>query len=318
MLYRFTRLKFPNRFFFPQVFTLYILLGLTTSCLKTTKVIQTPQRIQKAKVLTSSQILNLLTQKAEAVKSIQVSTMKAYFVGGDEEYGKVERYLGIPGYILAQKPSQLRITLQNPVTKSSLADLVCGDKEIRMWIPSKNKFFIGPIQLDRINLEQIKVNNKESENPLLNLRPQHFFPALLFNPPVETEDMQYFLEEEASSSARYYVVGVILKPKDAQTPPQLARRIWLERYDLQVTKEKFYGQDGRVLAEINYSRYQEVNGVNVAHKIDLQRFPEHYSMTLLLDRVKINLLLQEKSFQLNRIPSAELIDLSSNGSAVSP
>ncbi len=289
---------------------LFFLAAASPSCLKTTKVIQAPFRVKKAKVLTQEQIISLLNQKADSVKSLQVSSMKAYFVGGDEDYGKIEKYMGIPGYILAQKPNQLRITLQNPVTKSSLADLVCDAQQIRMWIPSKNKFFVGPAVLPKFERDQAVMSNKEMENPLVNLRPHHFFPALLFNRPLENEDMKFFLEEESTTSARYYVVGVATFSQDRRESLQLVRRIWLERFDLQVTKEKFYSEDGKLQAEINYSNYQDINGISIPQKIDLQRFQEHYSMTLLLDRVKINASLQEKSFQLNMIPTAELVDLS--------
>jgi outer membrane lipoprotein-sorting protein len=286
----------------------FCLLFLSSSCLKTTKILQIPARIQKAKTLSRQEIVELLRQKASKVQSLQVSSMKAYFVGGDAESGKVERYLGVPGYVLAQKPSHMRVTLQNPVTKSSLADMVSDDKEIRMWIPIQNKYFIGPADMSQILLDKKKYD-RANGNPLLNLRPHHLLPALLFIDPLDSEKKRIFVEEEGDETNRYYVVGIIDTADNSENEIQLFRKIWIERFDLHVVKERWYGLEGKIQAEILYSNYQEVDGASIPFKIDLQRFPEHYSMTFVLNKVKINPRLLEKTFQLNQPAGAEIVDL---------
>lgn len=287
------------------------LLPISSACLKTTKILKIPARIQKAKILNRHEILELLQKKASQVQSLQVSSMKAYFIGGDEESGKVERYLGVPGYILAQKPHLMRVTLQNPVTKSSLADLISNGSEIRMWIPIQNKYFIGPSDMGPITLDKKKYD-RANGNPLLNLRPHHLFPALLFVDPLDSANSRVFLEEEGDATSRYYVVGIIDTTENPENTLQLLRKIWIERYDLHIVKERLYGPEGKVQAEILYDNYQDVDGISVPFKIDLQRFPEHYSMTFHLNKVKINPQLQEKAFQLNQPPGAEVVDLYSS------
>lgn len=277
-----------------------LLVGLvSTSCIKSTRVVHVPERKQQARSLSRSELAKLLEERAAAVQSLQASSVKAYVVAGDPDLGKEERYRGAPGYVLAQRPNYLRITIQNPLTKTSLADLVSDGTEVKMWIPRLNKFFVGSTNISRIDYPSA------NENPLANVRPQHILPALLFTSPLSRSTDQVFLEEDSDASANYYVVGVLEMGLDSG--PLLSRRIWIERSKLQVTREKYYAGDGKVAAAINYLQYQNIDGQPVAVKIKLQRYAEHYSMTLELDRVKLNPSLQAGAFQLNKIPSAELV-----------
>lgn len=280
------------------ILLLCLLMG-TLSCVKRTRIVTVPERVRQAHTLSRAEIATLLDQRAAAIQSLQSSSMKAYFAGGDETSGKVERYMGVPGYVLAQKPDRLRITLQNPVTKTSLADMLSDGQEVKIWIPRLNKFFVGPANIGRVEYSQA------NENPLANLRPQHILPMLLFDSPFSKGGDRVFVEEDSDASAKYYVVGELRQGPNSQW--QLARRVWVERYEQSVTRERFYAGDGRTIADIRYSRYQEIDGVPVAVRIELQRYEEHYSMTMELDRVRVNPQLQPIAFQLDKPPSAELV-----------
>src|SRR5437773_145768 len=90
-----------------------------SSCVTRTQIVTPPQRVQQAKTLDRAGLTKLLEARG-SLRSLQASAMRAHFIGGDQDTGKVERYIGVPGYALAERPDRLRITLQNPVTKTSL------------------------------------------------------------------------------------------------------------------------------------------------------------------------------------------------------
>lgn len=271
------------------------------ACIKRTQIIKVPKRIREAKSLTRSELKTLLEKRGSEIRSLQASSLKARFVGGDQESGKMERYMGVPGYVIAERPNLLRITLQNPMTKSSLADLVSDGSEVKIWIPRLNKFFTGPIDMTQV------IYPKAGENPLARIRPQHIFSALLFDTPNTDDWARIFIEEDSDDAAKYYVVGVTELGADGDLV--LSRRIWIERSESRVTRERHYAQDGKVIAEIFYRKYEIIDGIQVPVKVELQRRVEHYSMTLELDRIKVNPSLRASAFQLKKIPSAELVML---------
>jgi hypothetical protein len=243
----------------------------------------------------------LLNEYEAQIQSLQVSSLRAQFVGGDAEVGKQERYIGVPGYLLVQRPYYLRITLQNPVTKTSLADMVSDESQIKIWIPRLNKFFTGPSNLSKIDYP------KANENPLANLRPQHILPALLFSSPFSNTTDHVFIEEETDVAAKYYVVGVAESAGNSEL--RLRRKIWIERSELQLARERYYAGEGTPIAEIRYSSYQNIDRHFMAARIELQRFIEHYSMVLDFQRIQVNPVLSASAFQLNKIPTAELVML---------
>ena len=88
-------------------------------------------------------------------------------VGGAKK-GKVTEYSEITGYILAEKPSMLRMIGQIPIVKNRAFDMVSNAQGFELWIPAKNRFIIGPSRGDQALAE-----------PLENLRPQIILEALL-------------------------------------------------------------------------------------------------------------------------------------------
>jgi outer membrane lipoprotein-sorting protein len=272
-----------------------------TACIKSTRVINTPPQILQAKVLNREQLIELLQQRASIVKTLQVSSLKAHFSGGDQETGKVERYMGVPGYLLGERPASLRITLQNPVTKSSLADIVSDGKEVSLWIPTRNKLFKGPVDIERIGDPRV------AQNPLANLRPQHLIPALLFGTLPESVRESLLVEEESDALAKYYVLSLVQRNGEGRL--DLARRIWVERSSLNVTRERYYKADGLVIAEIRYLQYRDFEGAQLPTRLELQRPLEHYALTLEIERIKLNPQILPAAFQLARIPGAELVEL---------
>ena len=62
---------------------------------------------------------------------------------GGAKKGKVTDYQEIRGYILAEKPTMLRMIGLFPVVRNRAFDMVSDGTDFKLWIPPKNKFIVG-------------------------------------------------------------------------------------------------------------------------------------------------------------------------------
>ena len=104
----------------------------------------------------------------QPVHTVNATVDIATTVGGAKK-GRVTEYSEITGYILAEKPSALRMIGQFPIVKNRAFDMVSNAQGFELWIPAKNRFIIGPSEV-----------TKPSPNALENLRPKIIMDALLF------------------------------------------------------------------------------------------------------------------------------------------
>ncbi len=105
--------------------------------------------------------------------------------------------------------------------------MASDSQTFRVSIPSKNKFLVGPVAVER-------AGNK----PIENLRPQHLLDALLW-PEIRKEETVLF-EEFNDENARYYVLTVLR----GGYRTEILRKIWFDRADLQVARLQSFGPRG--------------------------------------------------------------------------
>src|ERR1700752_5366164 len=85
---------------------------------------------------------------------------------------------------------------QAPVIGKTIFDMASDGKEFRVWLPTKNKFLVGDVRLER-----------NSEKPLENLRPQNLLDALLW-PEIRKEET-VLIEEFNDENTRYYGLTIL-------------------------------------------------------------------------------------------------------------
>src|SRR3954447_23488953 len=135
------------------------------------------------------ELIEFIDKQAAKVQSLQATVDIDTSVGGIKK-GKVTDYQQIRGYVLARKPSMLRMIGLLPVVRTTAFDLVSDGNEFKLWIPPKNRFVQGRNEVTTPNPQQ----------PLENLRPQHIYDALLLraiDPKVEHAVMQSDFEQVA-------------------------------------------------------------------------------------------------------------------------
>ncbi len=284
-----------------SILALLPLLG--AGCAASRKRAVAPAQIRFAKAATKSELAQDYDRQAEAVRSISAAVQIAP-VAGSEYSGVIEQYHEVGGFVLAKAPDEIRVIGQAPVLNKNVFDMVSNGRTFRIFIPSRNKFLVGPASLER-----------PSEKPIENLRPQHILDAL-FWPPLPAGRPLLFEEAEIGPE-RYYVL-TLLRPSD--TGLEMARKIWFDRADLKISRLEIYGPGGRLDSDIAYADWQPVAGTSAGanggsssgifpRKIAIRRPQEDYELTISVTRLTLNPEIAEDRFTLEQPPGTELVRL---------
>ena len=81
------------------------------------------------------------------MKSLNATVNIDTSVGGAKK-GKVTDYQQISGYILLRRPSMIRMIGLFPLVRNKAFDMVSDGNEFKLWIPVKNKFYVGHNDVD--------------------------------------------------------------------------------------------------------------------------------------------------------------------------
>ncbi len=154
-----------------------------------------PQTRPVVRDATREELLEKYNDIARGVKSVN-ATVELRPTAGSKYSGVIEEYHEVKAFLLAQRPAQIRMVGQAPVIGKTIFDMASDAETFRVYIPSKNKFLVGSVALER-----------SSDKPIENLRPQHLLEALLW-PEVRKEEIVLF-EEFNDETARYYILTVL-------------------------------------------------------------------------------------------------------------
>jgi len=269
-------------------------------CLFRTRPVQ--RRVSDAPLKTSSQqeLIQYLNTQAAAIRSLQ-ATVDINASVADES--KVTDFSEIRGYVLARKPSMLRLKGLMPLVRNTAFDMVSDGAHFKLWIPTKNKFVVG-------------ANNVETAQPkqkLENLRPQHIYDALLL--PEIGADHIAVLEngyETVLDSKKHpvdqpdYELAVIEKGPNGWF---LSRKIEFSRNDLLPHRQQIYDQEGNVVTDAHYLEYKDYSGTQFPSNIQIERPREGYDIALSIVKLDLNKPLTDDKFVLEQPPGAAVVHL---------
>lgn len=287
------------------------LLGLL-SCQPAVKKTErlSPEQVLPLRTATLEELLEQLRQEAAAITSINAvaelvpSTGSAYS-------GVIEQYHDVRAFVLAERRSEsaagnpsgrwVRLLGQAPIVRKNIFDMVADEDGFRIFIPSKNKFVVGPTQLHR-----------HSDKPIENLRPQHLFDALFFEAPLP--DAPHLLEENEFGGLRYYAVSEII----ATPPPAgladsggmaLHRKWWFERSRLDLVRVQHFEAGGKLVADIHYADWGREGPAPFPARIELVRPQEDYRLQLNIKELTLNQPLPPDAFELEKPEGVEVVEL---------
>jgi hypothetical protein len=279
--------------------TLTALSGGCGGAVKTTKVMA-PGTKPVMLSATREQLLGIYDATASTVRSVN-ATLELKPTAGSAYSGIIEEYHEVKAFLLAQRPASIRVVGQAPVIGSTVFDMASDGDTFRVFIPSKQKFLTGSVALER-----------SSKKPIENLRPQHLLDALLW-PEITAQDT-VLLEEFNDETGRYYILTVLRGPET----PEIARKIWFNRADLQVARLVTYGPGGMLLSEVYVSDWQPLAAPGAPapgpgspaafpRAIRIVRPHDDYRLDLQITKLALNESLPADRFQLAQPEGTELV-----------
>ena len=266
---------------------------------KTTRV--NPQTKPVARDATREELLEKYNQFAEDVKSVN-ATVELRPTAGSKYSGVIEEYHEVKAFLLAKRPADIRMIGQAPVIGKTIFDMTSDAETFRVWIPSKNKFLIGPVALER-----------SSEKPIENLRPQHLLDALLWSEIRKEENVLF--EEFNDETSRYYILTVLR----GGYRTEILRKIWFDRSELLVSRLQAYGPKGVLLSDVRVSDWQPlVNdqehpggtapGVDAFPRaIHIERPHDDYQLDLQINKLNLNEDIPQERFKLEQPAGSEVM-----------
>ena len=283
-----------------------MLAVLTAGCAVSQKRAVSPTQIRPAQQAAPEQLIAAYDDQARAVHSINAA-VEMTPVAGSTYSGLIEEYHDVGGFILAAQPEKIRIIGQAPVLAKNIFDMTSDGQVFRIFIPSKNKFLIGPTDLER-----------PASKPIENLRPQHVLDALFW--PECPPGAPVLFEEAEVSPERYYVLTLV---RQSGAALEITRKIWFDRADLRVSRIQIYGPGGRLDSDITYADWQPAGGANSAaaaasaspagpffpRRIRIRRLQQDYELAVSITRLALNGDIPDERFALAQPPGTELVQL---------
>ncbi|HLW55247.1 MAG TPA: hypothetical protein VKW06_20630 [Candidatus Angelobacter sp.] len=291
------------RLFRPAALVLTLAILPLSGCLIRTERAVTRVSTAKLQDATLDQLVGIINNEAARLQTF-VATVDIDFSAGGAKKGKVTDYTQVSGYILVRKPENMRMVVKAPVVRTNLVDMVSNGRSFRLSVPAKNEFFVGSNQIA-----------KPSDQPLMNLRPQHILDALLLKP-VDPEKEIAVLEQSTeivkdakthkSAEEANYVVLVIERDPQGSF---LSRKIVFSRVDLLPHEQYVYDRQAQLVTFARYDNFADHGGLMFPEIIDIQRPIEEYAFRLTVEKLRLNEPLEDGQFLLTQPAGSKLVNL---------
>jgi len=290
-----------------------------TSGVKTKTRVDTAQR-PVAQEATKEELLEKYNNIAQNVKTLN-ATVQLKPTAGSRYSGVIDEYHEVKAFLLAARPGKIRMIGQAPVIGTTVFDMASDGTTFHVSIPSKNKFLVGPVAVERA-----------SNKPIENLRPQHLVDALLWNEIRKQETVLF--EEFNDEIGRYYVLTVLRGGYQTE----ILRKIWFDRANLQVSRLQNFGPKGVLLSDVHVSDWQPLDaGVSAAvntaansapaapspvaafpRAIRIERPHDDYRLDLFIQKVSLNEEIPAARFKLEQPAGAELVRVNDDAEEKKP
>jgi len=251
---------------------------------------------------TREELLEKFNATAGLINSLN-ATVELKPIAGSKYSGIIEEYHEVKAFLLAERPANIRVIGQAPVIGTTVFDMAADSQEFRVSIPSKNKFLVGLVTLERAG-----------SKPIENLRPQHLLDALLW-PEIRKQETVLF-EEFNDEAARYYVLTVLRGGYQTE----ILRKIWFDRSVLEVARLQTFGPRGILLSDIRFSNWQSVDAAKTApgapapspnqqfpRSIRIERPHDDYRLDLQIAKITLNEDIPLDRFKLEQPSGSDLV-----------
>jgi outer membrane lipoprotein-sorting protein len=279
-----------------------LLLAIPAGCISRKRVVPETERLLPAQTATRADLLHLLEEKSRQIQTLQ-ATLALDAAGGGIKTGVLTEYRQTKGFLLVDRPNNIRLKVQAVLALATVVDMVSDGRQYRVSVPIKNKFLIGDVSAPA-----------KEKNPILNLRPQHLMKALFVDvtPYLNHPEVRSTFEEITEGRRSFYVFTFInVGPQDAQ----VIEKLWIDRYDLQVSRKQLFRNDGKVDTYVEYSDYASLGEISFPEVIFMQRPIDDLNVKMTLQKTTVNEKLVTDAFSLERPAGSELVQLEADDSS---
>jgi outer membrane lipoprotein-sorting protein len=280
-------------------------VGLCFGCgmreITAVKPAQTPGPLQTA---AKPELIDRYNKLANSITSINAS-VTIQLTAGSSYSGVIQQYHEVNGFVLARKPSDIRVIGQVPIVGKNIFDMQSDGKVFHIFIPSKSQFLVGPADLE-----------KPSSKPIENLRPQHLSDAIFWEPIPKGDPV--LLEEATVLPSSFYVLTVIRAAgpaSEARTNArpgedwEIARKIWFDRADLSVARIDTFDSGGKPAAVVRYSNWDMFGDLRYPRQILLDRPQNDYQLHLAITKLTANEIITPDRFELAQPSGSTLVEV---------
>jgi len=275
---------------------LILLLLFPASCISRKRVLPEEQRLLPAKTATRAELVQDLEAKSNSIQTLQ-GTVSLDLSGGGAKSGVLTEYHQTTGYVVVDRPKQIRFKVVAPIVLSTIVDMVSDGGQYRVSIPVKNQFFVGDVNAPA-----------NSKTALVNLRPQHLLDGLFIDvrPYLNKAQVKSVLEEAVQGRRSYYVFSFI---NIGGSEAQLMEKLWIDRTDMQVSRKQVFAKEGRLETDVEYLDYQSEGAESFPQTVVIQRPLEEYTVKMTFLKAAFNQKLADDTFNLERPDGSELVRL---------
>ena len=276
--------------------------------IKTTIKAPIPTNIGQDRTATFEELLSIACRN-DRITSLTTVRLHVTLIRGKVESGVLQKYRSAPGYILLKRPDSLRLNIQHPLTHSSVFELLSQGDEFKAWDSRDNTLYTGK------NSARVLVPANSAGSGALDFpgRPPHIFDAILpktIN--IDSPGVRIALEEQWGMEARFYIL--VFSKDDGAHRSRVIRKAWIERTGLSVARQQEYGEEGKIVSDVQYSNVTQVDGFSFPHTIAMDRPLDGYSLKLEFEDLRINPEMGSDVFVITR-PGAENVQLVEKGSS---
>ena len=277
-------------------------LGLTglTGCFSSVHRVQKVQMQAPGALRTASveALEKVLQDRDAAIKTVNASVLITASTGGSKT-GKVKTYTSFQGFILVQKPRDLRVILKLPVIGSRAMDMVSDGAKFTLLIPPRSRAIVGTNEV-----------TKPSSNGLENLRPKVFFDSLLV-PGVSEGEFVTLTESTRVLQAAHGRSDAVEEPDyevavlrvQSGNMLHLERLIHISRLNLLPSEQDIYDEEGRVVTQAFYEDYQPSGTESFPRLITIRRPLDEYELKIQVTKLQLNETFEADQFEMPKIPS---------------
>ena len=275
---------------------LILLLLFPASCISRKRVLPEEQRLLPAKTATRAELVQDLEAKSNSIQTLQ-GTVSLDLSGGGAKSGVLTEYHQTTGYVVVDRPKQIRFKVVAPIVLSTIVDMVSDGGQYRVSIPVKNQFLVGEVNAPA-----------NSKTALVNLRPQHLLDGLFIDvrPYLNKAQVKSVLEEAVQGRRSYYVFSFI---NIGGSEAQLMEKLWIDRTDMQVSRKQVFAKEGRLETDVEYLDYQSEGAESFPQTVVIQRPLEEYTVKMTFLKAAFNQKLADDTFNLERPDGSELVRL---------